>query len=126
MNNEIHSWTKLAACAGIDTTLLFGKGAKQRQARELCYSCPVRLQCLAEALNADTDFGVWGGLTERERRALTRNMPHITDWTAWLSSDDALAEEIRQLRKPARASLLRRKHNLNESASHTTPTRAAA
>lgn len=126
MNNEIHSWTKLAACAGIDTTLLFGKGAEQRQARELCYSCPVRLQCLAEALNADTDFGVWGGLTERERRALTRNMPHITNWTAWLSSDDALAEEIRQLRKPARASLLRRKPNLNESASHTTPTRAAA
>ena len=119
-------WTQLAACAGIDTTLLFGKGAEQRQARELCYSCPVRLQCLAEALNADTDFGVWGGLTERERRALARNMPHITDWTAWLSSDDALAEEIRQLRKPARTSLLRRKPNLSESVSHTTPTRAAA
>lgn len=126
MNNEIHSWTQLAACAGIDTTLLFGKGAEQRQARELCYSCPVRLQCLAEALNADTDFGVWGGLTERERRALARNMPHITDWTAWLSSDDALAEEIRQLRKPARTSLLRRKPNLSESISHATPTRAAA
>lgn len=126
MNNEIHSWTQLAACAGIDTTLLFGKGAEQRQARELCYSCPVRLQCLAEALNADTDFGVWGGLTERERRALIRNMPHITDWTAWLSSDDALAEEIRQLRKPARTSLLRRKPNLSESVSHATPTRAAA
>lgn len=126
MNNEIHSWTQLAACAGIDTTLLFGKGAEQRQARELCYSCPVRLQCLAEALNADTDFGVWGGLTERERRALARNMPHITDWTAWLSSDDALAEEIRQLRKPARTSLLRRKPNLSESVSHATPTRAAA
>ena len=110
MNNEIHSWTQLAACAGIDTTLLFGKGAEQRQARELCYSCPVRLQCLAEALN----------------RALARNMPHITDWTAWLSSDDALAEEIRQLRKPARTSLLRRKPNLSESVSHTTPTRAAA
>lgn len=126
MNNEIHSWTQLAACAGIDTTLLFGKGAEQRQARELCYSCPVRLQCLAEALNADTDFGVWGGLTERERRALARNMPHITDWAAWLSSDDALAEEIRQLRKPASTSLLRRKPNLSESISHATPTRAAA
>ncbi len=126
MNNEIHSWTQLAACAGIDTTLLFGKGAEQRQARELCYSCPVRLQCLAEALNADSDFGVWGGLTERERRALLRNMPHITDWTVWLSSDDALAQEIRQLRKPARASLLRRKPSLTETAAHPATTRAAA
>ncbi len=126
MNNEIHSWTQLAACAGIDTTLLFGKGAEQREARELCYSCPVRLQCLAEALNGDSSFGVWGGLTERERRALIRNMPHITDWAAWLSSDDALAEEIRQLRKPARTSLLRRKPSLSETTSHAATTRAAA
>ena len=86
----------------------------------------MRLQCLAEALNGDSSFGVWGGLTERERRALIRNMPHITDWTAWLSSDDALAEEIRQLRKPARTSLLRRKPSLSETASQAATTRAAA
>lgn len=53
-------------------------------------------------------------------------MPHITDWAAWLSSDDALAEEIRQLRKPARTSLLRRKPSLSEATSHAATTRAAA
>jgi WhiB family redox-sensing transcriptional regulator len=53
------------------------------------------MQCLADALNSRTTFGVWGGLTERERRALLRQYPHITDWTAWLASDDPAAVELR-------------------------------
>ena len=53
------------------------------------------MQCLADALNSRTTFGVWGGLTERERRALLRQYPDVTDWTEWLASDDEAAAELR-------------------------------
>ncbi len=53
------------------------------------------MQCLADALNSRTTFGVWGGLTERERRALLRQYPHVEDWTTWLAGDDAAAAELR-------------------------------
>ena len=53
------------------------------------------MQCLADALNSRTTLGVWGGLTERERRALLRQYPDVTDWTEWLASDDEAAAELR-------------------------------
>src|SRR5690625_5487877 len=61
------SWTAQAACAGQDPDDLFVRGAAQRQAREICFTCPVRLECLIDALDNRIQFGVWGGLTERER-----------------------------------------------------------
>lgn len=80
------SWTARAACAEQDPDDLFVRGAAQRQAREVCFACPVRLECLVDALDNRIQFGVWGGLTERERRALLRRSPSVESWR------DTLAE----------------------------------
>ncbi|MFH5821346.1 WhiB family transcriptional regulator [Georgenia sp. AZ-5] len=94
-------WVSQAACAQAAPDALFVRGAAQRTARKVCFGCPVRLRCLAEALAEDISFGVWGGLTERERRALVRRRPDVTDWRAWITeAEDALAEELRQPRPP--------------------------
>lgn len=42
--------------------------------------CKVRLECLSDALDNRVEFGVWGGMTERERRALLRRRPEIGSW----------------------------------------------
>jgi WhiB family redox-sensing transcriptional regulator len=65
---------------------LFVTGARQREARAFCRTCPVRMECLAHALDQRIEFGVWGGTTERERRALLRSRPHVTSWAALLST----------------------------------------
>lgn len=79
------SWTANAACAAQDPDELFVRGAAQRQAREVCFSCPVRLECLIDALDNRIQFGVWGGLTERERRALLRRSPSVESWSETLA-----------------------------------------
>ena len=48
--------------------------------------CPVRAECLAEALDNEIEWGVWGGLTERERRALLRKRPNVTSWRQLLET----------------------------------------
>lgn len=73
-----------AACRPMDPELWFpageGHGATAAQLREqtvtaraVCAGCPVRAQCLAWALDTRQQFGVWGGLTTPERRALIRD-----------------------------------------------------
>lgn len=95
------TWATRAACAGIAPDRLFGKGAEQRDARSICFSCPVRMECLVEALETESVFGVWGGLTERERRALVRKYPDVTDWSAWLRQvDNEMLAELRARRAP--------------------------
>jgi WhiB family redox-sensing transcriptional regulator len=49
-------------------------------------TCPVRAECLAEALDNEIEWGVWGGLTERERRALLRKRPNVTSWRQLLET----------------------------------------
>jgi len=63
---------------------LFVEGSAQREVRAVCEGCPVRLECLADALDSRMDFGVWGGMTERERRALLRRRPEVRSWRAEL------------------------------------------
>ncbi len=95
------TWAARAACADAEPDQLFGKGAEQRDARTLCFTCPVRMECLAEALDSESSFGVWGGLTERERRALLRRFPEVEDWGEWLRrEDDELVAEIHARRAP--------------------------
>ena len=76
----LHDWTTDAACNAADPDELFVTGAAQNRAKALCMGCPVRTECLADALDNRVEFGVWGGMTERERRALLRRRPDVSSW----------------------------------------------
>ncbi len=65
---------------------LFVRGAAQNRAKQVCWQCPVRTECLAEALDNNIEWGVWGGMTERERRALLRRRPNVTSWRGLLET----------------------------------------
>lgn len=73
-------WTAHAACLQGDPDELFVQGAEQNKAKVRCRGCVVRTECLADALDNRVEFGVWGGMTERERRALLRRRPDVTSW----------------------------------------------
>jgi len=64
-------WTEQALCAQTDPEAFFPeKGGTTRPAKAMCATCPVRVECLEYALDNDERFGIWGGLSERERRKL--------------------------------------------------------
>lgn len=72
----IADWRNSAACLGAETDVFFPAGSSPEaldqveEAKRDCQRCPVREQCLAWALEAKQDFGVWGGLDEEERREI--------------------------------------------------------
>ena len=67
------SWQDRALCAQTDPEAFFPeKGGSTREAKRVCRSCEVRAECLDYALAHDERFGIWGGLSERERRRLKR------------------------------------------------------
>lgn len=67
------SWQSDALCAQTDPESFFPeKGGSTRDAKRICTSCEVRGECLEYALANDERFGIWGGLSERERRKLRR------------------------------------------------------
>jgi len=67
------SWQERALCAQTDPEAFFPeKGGSTREAKRVCLSCDVRSECLEYALAHDERFGIWGGLSERERRRLKR------------------------------------------------------
>jgi WhiB family redox-sensing transcriptional regulator len=67
------AWQTDALCAQTDPEAFFPeKGGSTRDAKRICTSCDVRDQCLEYALHNDERFGIWGGLSERERRKLKR------------------------------------------------------
>jgi hypothetical protein len=51
----------------------------------ICRHCPVRLECGAEALDNRVEFGVWGGMTERQRRALLKQYPEVVSWAEFFA-----------------------------------------
>jgi WhiB family transcriptional regulator, redox-sensing transcriptional regulator len=64
-------WRELAACRGADLEVFFpGRGETAGPARRVCAQCPVQQPCLDYAITNRITHGIWGGLTERERRAL--------------------------------------------------------
>ena len=77
-------WASRAACTMTDPDALFVQGAAQNRAKVICAGCSVRTECLADALDNRVEFGVWGGMTERERRALLRQRPNVTSWARLL------------------------------------------
>ncbi|MFH8345171.1 WhiB family transcriptional regulator [Streptomyces sp. NPDC018045] len=82
----VTDWSTQAACRTTDPDELFVQGAAQNRAKAVCTGCPVRTECLADALDNRVEFGVWGGMTERERRALLRRRPTVTSWRRLLET----------------------------------------
>jgi WhiB family redox-sensing transcriptional regulator len=78
---DARTWVFKALCRGTDPDALFVRGAKQREAAVICRHCPVMTECGAEALDNRVEFGVWGGMTERQRRALLKKHPDVLSWT---------------------------------------------
>ncbi len=68
-------WQERALCAQTDPEAFFPeKGGSTREAKRICTGCEVRDECLEYALANDERFGIWGGLSERERRRLKRGI----------------------------------------------------
>lgn len=68
------AWQSDALCAQTDPEAFFPeKGGSTRDAKKICATCEVRAQCLEYALQNDERFGIWGGLSERERRKLRKH-----------------------------------------------------
>ncbi|KAA9154066.1 WhiB family transcriptional regulator [Amycolatopsis acidicola] len=92
-SNQQQSWRLDALCRDTDPDELFVRGAEQNRAKVVCMGCPVRTECLAEALDNRISFGIWGGMTERERRALLRRRPEVSSW--WDLLESAKAEYVK-------------------------------
>ena len=68
-----YGWQAEVLCAQTDPEAFFPeKGGSTREAKSVCQKCNVKEQCLEYALAHDERFGIWGGLSERERRKLKR------------------------------------------------------
>lgn len=76
-------WRHRAACRDEDPELFFPVGTsgpalmQEAEAKAVCHRCTVASDCLAWALASGQDAGVWGGMSEDERRALKRRRAHI-------------------------------------------------
>ena len=72
-DTEEPSWHDFANCLGVDPDLFFPeRGASTKEAKEVCRGCVVRGDCLVYALQNGEKFGIWGGMSERERRRIRR------------------------------------------------------
>jgi WhiB family redox-sensing transcriptional regulator len=73
LDTEDLSWHDLANCRGADPDLFFPeRGASTRTAKSICRQCAVRDECLEFAIISSEKFGIWGALSERERRKIRR------------------------------------------------------
>ena len=71
--SEELAWQERALCAQTDPEAFFPeKGGSTREAKSVCASCTVSAECLDYAIDNDERFGIWGGLSERERRKLKK------------------------------------------------------
>lgn len=77
------AWTLQAKCVGMGDAL-FPEAPAQKRVKMMCVDCPVRLECLAEALDNEIEWGIWGGTTERERRSMLRRHPGVSSWRSLL------------------------------------------
>jgi len=73
VTSDERRWQEQANCLGVDPDLFFPeRGASTREAKAVCRGCEVRGDCLEYALAHGEKFGIWGGLSERERRRVRR------------------------------------------------------
>lgn len=72
-------WEKLALCRGKDNEIFFPDeampmtGKRIKSAKVMCKACPVSAECLFFAISNDERFGIWGGFSPRERKAIARH-----------------------------------------------------
>ena len=85
-------WASRGACRASDPDSLFVQGAAQNRAKAVC------MGCLSDALDNRVEFGVWGGMTERERRALLRRRPNVTSWRYLL---ETARDDFEQSQRPS-------------------------
>lgn len=81
-----NAWVASARCRSSDPDELFVSGAAQRKAAVICRRCPVMTECAADALDNRMEFGVWGGLTERQRRVLLKRHPGVISWADFFAA----------------------------------------
>jgi len=94
LTNSVHkaaaeariAWVSQALCRASDPDELFVRGAAQRKAAVICRHCPVIAECGADALDNRVEFGVWGGMTERQRRALLKQHPEVVSWSEFFAA----------------------------------------
>lgn len=66
------AWRDKARCVGLDPNIFFADDGDVSRAKEVCHGCEVQAECLDYALKNNVDFGVWGGSSGPERRAVRR------------------------------------------------------
>jgi WhiB family transcriptional regulator, redox-sensing transcriptional regulator len=88
----VQDWAQYGSCRTAEPDALFVRGAAQQIAKQVCMGCPVIAECLADSLDNQTEFGIWGGMTERERRALLKRRPDVASWRAVFEADRARQE----------------------------------
>lgn len=99
-----YDWRDESSCSTVDPELFFPSGPgglsamQERNAKTVCGNCPVRRECLEYALESGQHVGVWGGLSEAERRGLSKvrvsTMTLCMDRQAWI--EEQLAAEVPQ------------------------------
>lgn len=78
LGNADYSWRKDALCRDTDPELFFPIGTTGQallqiaRAKSVCCECPVKAHCLDFAIDTNQDTGIWGGLSEEERRQIRR------------------------------------------------------
>jgi WhiB family redox-sensing transcriptional regulator len=86
-----YGWQWRAACRGEDTSLFFPpshleerdeRKGRERRAKAVCATCPVRVECLEYAIRIHETHGIWGGLSEIERRLLVRQRNRAVETTS--------------------------------------------
>ena len=76
---DMPTWRDRAACKGTDLNRFFPvKGEDVETAKAICQTCPVRSECLNYALDHTIQFGIWGGMSENQRRRMRRNGRPLT------------------------------------------------
>lgn len=79
-NADAWDWQLRGACRGVDSSVFFppdgergqARARRERNAKEWCRICPVLAECRAHALEVGEPYGIWGGMTEAERYAVSR------------------------------------------------------
>jgi WhiB family redox-sensing transcriptional regulator len=76
IDHTVPDWHADGACRGMDANLWFPRAGESirliRLAQSICSACPVQPECLDYAVSSIEPFGIWGGLTERQRRQLRK------------------------------------------------------